>query len=133
MSQYHRSVDKKVSRGTGGRRRGKQRDKKLAQYGRDFTATRIADAEERKKIRVRGSNAKIKLKKTQYVNVVTEKGSKKAKIIAVLESQNPEYVRRNIITKGAVLNTEIGKVKVTNRVGQDGMVNGILVKGKESS
>lgn len=130
MGEYHRPTDKKVSRGTGGKRRGKQRDKKLAHYGREFTSTKVATEEIKKKVRGRGATHKIKLKKAVYVNVLGEKGVKKAKIISVLESNNPEYVRRNIVTKGAILNTEIGKVKVTNRVGQDGIVNGILIRDK---
>ena len=40
---------------------------------------------------------------------------------------NRHYARQNIVTKGAVVDTEIGKVKVTNRVGQDGVVNGKLL------
>jgi small subunit ribosomal protein S8e len=45
----------------------------------------------------------------------------------VLESHNPEYVRMNIVTRGAVVETELGKARVTNRVGQDGIVNGVLI------
>jgi len=39
-------------------------------------------------------------------------------------------VRRNIITKGAILQTDLGKVRVTNRPGQEGVINGILVEKK---
>jgi small subunit ribosomal protein S8e len=52
---------------------------------------------------------------------------KKERIIRVIESHNPEFIRQNIITKGAIVETKIGKVKVTNRVGQDGIVNGVLM------
>jgi small subunit ribosomal protein S8e len=48
-------------------------------------------------------------------------------ITRVVESHNPEFVRMNIITRGAVLETEIGKVRVTNRVGQDGVVNAVAL------
>ena len=126
MHQYHKPYNKKVSSGTGGKRR-KIRDKKLAHYGGVFAATKVSDTEVRRKTRSRGGSRKNKLKKAAFVNVVTKNGVKKAKIIGVLESHNPEYVRQNVITKGAVLNTDIGKVKVTNRVGQDGIVNGIIV------
>lgn len=133
MGKYHKPTNKKVSRGTGGKRRGKQRDKKLAHFGREFTSTRVSEKELKKKVRGRGGTTKTKIKKATYVNVIGKKGTKKAKVISVLESHNPEYVRRNIITRGAILNTELGKVKVTNRVGQDGVVNGILINDKESS
>ena len=70
----------------------------------------------------------MKLKKANKVNVVMKDGKmKQASIKRVLESHNPEFVRMNIITKGAVVETELGKVKVTNRVGQDGVVNGVAV------
>lgn len=133
MGNYHKPTDKKVSRGTGGRRRGKQRDKKLAHYGGEFTSTGVAEKEMKKNVRKRGGKTRTKLKKALVVNVLGEKGTKKAKILGVLESHKPEYVRRNIITKGTVINTDIGKVRVTNRVGQDGIVNGVLIKSKEAS
>jgi small subunit ribosomal protein S8e len=36
-------------------------------------------------------------------------------------------MRRNIITKGAVIKTELGDAKVTNRPGQDGLINAVLL------
>ena len=44
-----------------------------------------------------------------------------------LNGANRNYVRRNIITKGAVVQTTLGKAKVTNRPGQDGSINAILL------
>jgi small subunit ribosomal protein S8e len=125
MDQYHQPFKKKVSSGTGGRRK-KIRDKKLAHIGGVFTATKVSENDVRAKVRVRGGNTSLNLKKAGFVNVVTKDGVKKTKITKVTESHNPEYVRRSIITRGAVLETELGKVKVTNRVGQDGVINGIL-------
>ena len=49
-------------------------------------------------------------------------------ILGVIEnSANPNYVRRNIITKGAIVETPEGNAKVTSRPGQDGVINGILI------
>ncbi len=127
MEQYHRSHEKKVSSGTGGRRR-KFRDKKLAHMGGVFAATKVAGKDLKVPVRGRGGSVGIKLKKASTVNVVMKDGKmKKASIKRVVESYNPEFVRMNIITKGAVVETELGKVKVTNRVGQDGVVNGVLI------
>jgi len=125
--QYHEPSRKKVSAGTGGRKR-KFRDRKLAHIGGGFTATKVSDKEDRYLKRSRGGNTKVKARHTGFVNVLADGKTKRAKIISVIESHNPQYARQNIITKGAVLNTDAGKVKVTNRVGQDGVVNGILVK-----
>jgi small subunit ribosomal protein S8e len=126
MDQYHRSHSKKVNAGTGGRRR-KLKDKKLAHVGGAFVGTKVSEKDERAKERVRGGRTSLKLKKAVSVNVVTKEGAKKAKIVKVIESHNPEFVRMNVITKGAVLETDMGKVRVTNRVGQDGVINGVLV------
>jgi small subunit ribosomal protein S8e len=41
---------------------------------------------------------------------------------------NKNYIRRNILTRGAVVMTELGKAKITSRPGQDGEVNAILVE-----
>ena len=126
MKQYHQPHKKRVSSGTGGRRE-KNRDKKLSHMGGEFTATKASDSDKRAEKRKRGGKTSVKLKKASTVNVVTKEGTKKAKVVRVLESHNPEYVRMHIITKGAVLETDLGKVRVTNRVGQDGVVNGVLV------
>lgn len=127
MEQYHEAYKGKVSKGTGGRR-VKSRDKKLAHIGGEFASTKVSESEKKKVVRTKGGGIKVKLQRAVYVNVATDKGVKKAKIISVIEGNNPHYTRQNIITKGAILNTEIGKVKVTSRPGQDGVVNGVLVK-----
>jgi small subunit ribosomal protein S8e len=57
---------------------------------------------------------------------------KKTKIISVEGNQaNPHYVRRNIITKGAVVKTEMGSVRITSRPGQTGFLNGVLLEEKK--
>ncbi|RLG19871.1 30S ribosomal protein S8e [Candidatus Micrarchaeota archaeon] len=129
MRVYHgRGLRKKG--GTGGKRR-KHQDKKLRHVGGEFTAPKVA---EEKEVRVlvgrRGNGKKVKLKQVAYANVVAEAGKvKRAKIRTVIETpDNRHYARQNIITKGAIIDTELGKVKVTSRTGQDGVVNGILVK-----
>jgi small subunit ribosomal protein S8e len=41
---------------------------------------------------------------------------------------NKDYERRGVITKGALLETEIGIAKVISRPGQDGVINAVLIK-----
>jgi len=38
---------------------------------------------------------------------------------------NPNYVQRNIITRGAILETDLGLVRIRSRPGQDGVLNGV--------
>ena len=63
------------------------------------------------------------------INVTDANGNTKVvDILGVIEnSANPNYVRRNIITKGAIVETPEGNAKVTSRPGQDGVINGILI------
>lgn len=126
MKQYHKPQTKKAGRGTGAKR-VKSMDKKRAHIGGFFSSTKVGEKDVRETRRTRGGGKAPKLKKAATVNVATKDGIKRAKIIRVLESHNPEYVRMNIITKGAIIETDFGKVRVTNRVGQDGIVNGVLL------
>ena len=40
---------------------------------------------------------------------------------------NRNFVKRNIMTKGTVVETDKGKVRITSRPGQEGSLNGVLV------
>ena len=52
-----------------------------------------------------------------------------AKIKTVLENPaNPNLTRRNIITKGCIVQTEKGKARITSRPGQQGSLNAVLIK-----
>ena len=54
---------------------------------------------------------------------------KSSKIVRDLENQtNNDYQRRGVITKGAIVETEDGKCKILSRPGQDGTLNGTLLK-----
>ena len=44
---------------------------------------------------------------------------------------NPFFARRNITTKGAVIETEIGDAIVTSRPDQDGIVNARLMRWRD--
>ena len=116
---------KKPSGGRNVRHRGKRK----SELGRDPAETRIDDKNLRK-IRTRGGNEKLRLATHNKINVVNpfSKESQTLDILNVIENEaNPNYVRRNIITKGAIVETSSGKVKVTSRPGQDGVINGILL------
>jgi small subunit ribosomal protein S8e len=114
---------------SGGRLR-LNRKKRRYEIGNDAEYT-YAGATRLQKFRTRGGNSKVRMLKAAYANVVdpSTKKIQKAKILTVKEnSANSNYVQRNIINKGAVVQTEIGLAKVTSRPGQDGAVNAVLVK-----
>ena len=106
------------------------RKKRRYELGREPVHTHIGDRRI-KIVRVRGGNYKIKVLRDTYVNVYNPETGKteKAKIISVVENPaNPHFAQRNIITKGAVVETSIGKVRITSRPGQHGVLNGVLLK-----
>jgi small subunit ribosomal protein S8e len=124
--QYHEVIEGKVSRGTGAKK-VKARDKRLAHVGGYFIQTKIGEREI-KKVRGRGGNIKIKVKKDMFANVATKNGVKKAKIIRLIKGNNPDYTREGIITKGSIIETEIGKALVTSRPNQHGVINAKIIE-----
>ncbi len=81
--------------------------------------------------RVRGNNVKIAFKTAEYANINDQDNKKTAKLKIIRVTKNPankDYERRGVITKGAILETEIGIAKVLSRPGQDGIVNAVLIK-----
>jgi len=107
--------------------------KKKYQRGSTFIETKIGERKA-KITRTRGGNTKVKLLACDYANVADRKTGKikKVKILSVKESQTTHYyVRRNIITKGEIIETELGPAKVTSRPGQDGVVNAVLIEEKK--
>ena len=104
--------------------------KRNAQTGRTPAMTSINE----KKVRVKrtiGGNSKAKLLSINKINILDPKTKKSvvADIKNVAESgANRHFIRRNIMTKGSVVETSKGKAKITNRPSQEGFVNGVLVK-----
>ncbi len=104
--------------------------KRRYELGREQNIPILGDARH-KKVRVRGGNTRVRVLATNVANVTDPKTSttKKVEIKDILENPaNPNYVRRDIITKGAVIETEMGKARVTSRPGQDGCINAVLLK-----
>jgi small subunit ribosomal protein S8e len=117
---------------TGGRRKFASK-KRRYEIGSEKQVTVIEDRERKKSARTRGGSRKTRVLGTNVVNVTDIKKNKtvKTKILTVIENPaNPFYVRRNIITKGAIIETELGKARVTSRPGQDGLINAVLITGK---
>ncbi len=124
--QLHRSSKTKGS--GNGKRKIKSRDKKHSEIGNYFSATRMSDENVMRDVRRRGGRLTKVLKRAGYANVLSNGSIKKVKIKGVLESRdNRNFARQNIITKGTIINTELGKAEVTNRPGRDGIVNARLV------
>jgi len=112
-----------------GRRIRYARGKRKFEIGRERHLTTIGETR-LKPVRTKGANRKTRAKTTNIAYIVDSKNKKtsKTEIISVVEnSANIHYVRRNIINKGAIIETKMGKAKVTSRPGQSGNVNAVLI------
>jgi small subunit ribosomal protein S8e len=119
---------KSVRSSTGGRIK-RSAGKKKHEMGRESTLTQLGETR-KKHVSGFGGNSKIRLYKGFHANVtdaLTGKTSLADIETVELNAANRNYVRRNIITKGAIVLTTVGKARVTNRPGQDGSINAVLV------
>ncbi len=105
----------------------KSRKKKKYELPGQKRIVKLSDKDKRRIKKTRGGNKKIFLLKTKFVNIPSKK--KKVEIKNVLETPSNRFLaRQNIITKGTIVETKLGKVKILNRPTQEGVVNGILVE-----
>ena len=112
---------------TGGKL-NKLRKKRKNDFGSDFIPIKLG-AERRKVYKTIGGNSKARILEVENVNVLKDGKTHRTKILTVKENAaNANYVRMNIITKGATIETELGLVKITSRPGQHGVMNGVLIK-----
>ena len=103
----------------------KQRKKKLYELAGQKRIIKLGE-DKRKIKRTRGGNQKTFLLGAKFVNIPK---NKKLEIKNVLETPSNKFLaRQNIITKGTIVQTEKGKVKITNRPTQEGILNGILIE-----
>ena len=81
-----------------------------------------------------GNNLKVKANKVLHATVLDSKGkSHRLQIETVVQNAaNRQFARRNVITKGAIIqgmvNGKSEQARVTNRPGQVGQVTGILLE-----
>ncbi len=90
----------------------------------------ILGKEKKKQIKIRGGHIKNVLLNVDTANVYDKKTkkAKKVKILNVIEvPSNPFLARKNVILKGAIIETELGKARVTNRPSQESTVQAVLL------
>lgn len=118
----------KHGRKISGGRYHKSRKKKLYEQPGIKRIVRLGD-EKKKTIKVTGGNKKTFLFKGKIINLLISGKMKRVEVKNVIETPSNKFLaRQNILTKGTIVETELGKAKVTNRPGQEGMINGVLLK-----
>lgn len=125
MSLWHLRSKKKPSGG----KLNKNIKKKKRNRGSEYLETRIGKTKS-KIVKTTGGRNKIKLLSIEEANVSDNSGKvNKYKILSVEDNKaNPHFVRRNVVTKGAIIKTEAGLARVTSRPSQDGIVNAVLIE-----
>ncbi|MDW5563278.1 MAG: 30S ribosomal protein S8e [Methanomassiliicoccus sp.] len=105
------------------------RKKRRYEIGREPLLTNLGE-ESLRQYRTMGGNTKVKMLSAAYANVVDPKTNqvKRVRIVTVkVNPANPNYVQRNIMNRGATIQTDIGMARITSRPGQDGTVNAVLL------
>ncbi|HKZ95320.1 MAG TPA: 30S ribosomal protein S8e [Candidatus Bathyarchaeia archaeon] len=130
MSVWHGDLHKKKP--SGGRKKA-YRTKRRYEKGAFPTETTLGEPKQ-KTVRRHGGNTKIRLPSANQVNVSDPSSGKTQKVEIQRVIRNPanvDYNRRGVITKGTIIETQLGPARVTSRPGQDGSVNAILVPKEE--
>ena len=118
----------KKGRKSSGGRYFKRRKKRLYELAGQKRTVKLGGIKRRSK-RTTGGNLKTFMLSVDSINVMSKGKSKKVKIKNVIETPSNKFLaRQNIITKGTIVETEVGKVRVTNRPSHEGVLNGILVE-----
>jgi len=101
--------------------------KRKSRFGSDPIETKIGNSR-KKVIRTRGGNVKIKSYTANMIDVTNLKTKKteRVPIKSLFENKaSVDFQRRNILTKGAIVETKVGKVRITSRPGQSGTLSGV--------
>jgi small subunit ribosomal protein S8e len=114
---------------TGGRRIA-SKGKRKSELGREAAEPHV-DETRRKNVDTLGGNRKVRLLRCNMVNVTDPSNNtiRQVSIETVVDNEsNKHYIRRNILSRGGIVRTEIGNARITSRPGQDGVVNALLIK-----
>ena len=129
---FHSSIHKRKL--SGGKKRAYRSKKKYEAGG--YAAETILGEPKRKSTRGLGGNMKVKVLTDKFASVTDPKTGKaqKTEITRVVKNgANVDFNRRGVITKGAEIETALGQAKVTSRPGNDGVINAVLIAGKEKA
>ena len=107
----------------------KSRKKKLYELPGQKRIIKLGEKDQRRVKKTRGGNKKTFLLKAKFVNIQTNGKSQRVEIKNVVETPSNRFLaRQNVITKGTIVETDLGKIRITNRPTQEGVLNGVLFK-----
>ncbi|MFB6246420.1 MAG: 30S ribosomal protein S8e [Candidatus Pacearchaeota archaeon] len=110
----------------------KWRKKKLYEKPGQKISAKLSDEEKRKTERTRGGNKKLRLLRGKTISIQNQGKAEKAEIKNVIETPSNRFLaRQNILTKGTIVETNKGNVKITNRPTKEGIINGVVQEQSE--
>ncbi|MAS80245.1 MAG: 30S ribosomal protein S8e [Euryarchaeota archaeon] len=128
MAKWHGISRRKP---TGGRlkRPNRYRGKRRTEVASEEQLAFVGEKDARKNYRKRSGSQTVRALSVNKVNINKKDGKTiRATVKNVAGNDaDPNYVRRNIVTKGAILETDAGMVRVTSRPGMHGVVSGVPV------
>lgn len=118
----------KAGRKISGGRYKKPKKKKLT--GRQGQARIVKLGEKKTKLLSgRGNTSKLVSFFNNVANLMIKGKAKKTEIKNVAETPSNVFLaRQNILVKGAIIETELGKAKITNRPSQEGTIQAKLIE-----
>lgn len=124
MTLYHSDLHKRKK--SGGRKRP-YRGRRRFEFGSTSARTVIGESTSFLS-RSRGGNSKVRSIRERNVNLSDSSGKVvRSEILSVADNPAGVDLRRgSIITKGAVIQTPLGRARVTSRPGQSGVINAVL-------
>ncbi|MAV60237.1 MAG: 30S ribosomal protein S8e [Marine Group II euryarchaeote MED-G38] len=130
MAKWHGISRRKPS---GGRlkRPSRYRGKRKTEISSENQFAFVGEKDARKLYRKTAGSQTVRVLSIKNINVNKPKEGKtvRAQITNVIRNDaDTNYVRRNIVTKGAIVETDVGQVRVTSRPGMHGVVSGILLE-----
>ena len=118
----------KSGRKASGARYKKPKKKKLTGRQGQTRIVKIGDTKT-KLLKGRGKTTKLASFLNNVANVIVKGKGKKTAIKNVLETPSNVFLaRQNILVKSAIIETELGKAKITNRPSQEGNVQAKLIE-----
>lgn len=105
-------------------------NRKSRLYERKTQERHVVLGETKKKyIRRRSGDHVSVLLRSNIANISNGKKIEQAEIKNVIETpQNKFLARQNRLMKGALIETSLGKARITNRPTREGMINAVLLK-----
>ncbi|MEM4719345.1 MAG: 30S ribosomal protein S8e [Candidatus Pacearchaeota archaeon] len=120
----------KKGRKTSGGKYKKSRKKRKHEISGNPRNVRLGERKT-KIIKLRGGKKKVVLLSDNKMNLIVHGKAKVVKIKNVLETPSNRFLaRQNILVKGAIVDTDLGRAKITNRPSQESQIQGILIEEK---